>query len=126
MLRLSHRSGRWLDGLIGMVGGFLGGATSLNGLIPTLWVGLRGWSKRVQRGVFQPYILIVHVVTLAWLGGVGVITRTTLTHFALTLPALALGGLIGLRIYDLVEERGFQRLVLGLFLLSGGVLLLRG
>lgn len=126
VLSLPPRRGRLLDGTIGMVGGFLGGATSLNGLVPTLWCGLRGWSKRGQRGVFQPYILIIHVVTLAWLGGVGAITRTTLVHFVLSLPALALGGFIGLRIYDRVEEPGFQRIVLGLFLLSGGVLLLRG
>ncbi len=126
VLRFTPRLGRFLDGAIGMIGGFLGGATSLNGLIPTLWCGLRGWSKREQRGVFQPYILIIHAVTLAWLGGVGAITRATLVHFAHSLPALALGGFVGLRIYDLVEEPGFQRLVLGLFLLSGGVLLFRG
>lgn len=126
VIHLTPKRGRLLDGTIGMGGGFLGGATSLNGLIPTLWCGLRGWSKREQRGVFQPYILVIHMVTLAWLGGVGAITRTTLVHFALSLPALAIGGFVGLRIYDLVEEPGFQRIVLGLFLLSGGVLLLRG
>ncbi len=86
----------------------------------------RAVGKREQRGVFQPYIFIIHAVTLAWLGGVGAITRTTLVHFALSLPALALGGFVGVRIYDLVEEPGFQRIVLGLFLLSGGVLLFRG
>lgn len=126
VLRLRAGPGRLLDVLIGMVGGFLGGATSLNGLVPTLWSGLRGWSKREQRGVFQPYILIIHVVTLGWLGGAGAVTRTTFVHFALSLPALAIGAFVGLRIYDLVEEPGFQRIVLGLFLLSGGTLLLRG
>lgn len=125
LLRLPPRLARRLDGLIGLAGGFLGGSTSLNGLIPTLWCGLRGWSKREQRGVFQPYILIIHLVTLAWLGGIGGITRTTVAHFGLSLPALAPGGYVGIKIYDLVEDPGFQRIVLGLFLLSSGVLLLR-
>lgn len=126
VLRLPPRAGRVLDGAVGMIGGFLGGATSLSGLVPTVWCALRGWNKREQRGVFQPYILIMHMVTLAWLGGAGIVTRTTLAYFGVSLPALALGGLVGLRIYDLVGEAGFQRLVLGLFLLSGGMLLWRG
>lgn len=126
VLALAPGAGRWADGAIGMIGGALGGATSLSGVVPTLWCGLRGWSSREQRGVFQPFILIIHFITLVWFVAAGVVSRTTLLHFAVTLPALALGGVLGLRIYEFVGERGFQRLVLALFLISGAGLLIRG
>lgn len=126
MLALAPGTGRLFDGMVGMIGGALGGATSLSGVLPTLWCGLRGWSSREQRGVFQPYILVMHLVTLAWFVAAGVVSRKTLLHFGVTLPALALGGLLGLRIYAFVSEAGFQRMVLALFLVSGGALLWRG
>ncbi len=69
VLQMSHAGGRAADGAVGLAGGFMGGATSLNGILPTIWCGLRGWTKSEQRGVFQPYILIVHGLTLGWLGG---------------------------------------------------------
>lgn len=114
---------RALDGGVGMLGGFMGGATSLNGLFPTLWSGLRGWNKAAQRGMFQPYILLVHAYTLAWLGGVGGISHQTVRDLAVCLPALAVGGFIGLKLFKRSSEEGFRRLVLWLFVLSGVTLL---
>lgn len=122
VLRLGPNRGRVLDGAVGMLGGFMGGSTSLNGLFPTIWTGLRGWTKHVQRGVFQPYILIVHLYTLAWLGGVGGLGRQTLHDLLLCLPALAIGGFLGLKLFHNSSERMFRRLLLILFLVSGLIL----
>jgi uncharacterized protein len=119
VVQLSKTGGRVADGAVGMLGGFMGGATSLNGLFPTLWCGLRGWSKTEQRGVFQPYILIVHAVTLAWLGGVGDLNLQTARDVLLCLPALLIGGSIGLKVFHHVSEQGFRRTILWLFLISG-------
>ena len=33
----------------------------------TVWCGLRGWSKERQRGVFQPFILLMQLAALAWM-----------------------------------------------------------
>lgn len=112
-----------LDGGVGMLGGFMGGATGLNGLFPTLWCGLRGWSKEMQRGVFQTYILLVHIYTLAWLGGIVGITHQTMRDLVLCLPALALGGFIGLKLFKRTSEKGFRLVILWLFVLSGATLL---
>jgi uncharacterized membrane protein YfcA len=112
-----------LDGGVGMLGGFMGGSTGLNGLLPTLWSGLRGWNKEMQRGVFQTYILMVHAYTLAWLGGVGGISHQTIRDLVLCLPALVLGGFIGLKLFNRTSEKGFRRLILWLFVLSGVTLL---
>lgn len=119
IVRLSAAGGLAADGAVGMLGGFMGGATSLNGIFPTLWCGLRGWSKTEQRGVFQPYILIVHAMTLAWLGGVGELTMRTAQNVLLCIPALLIGGWAGLRLFHHVSEKGFRKMILLLFFLSG-------
>ncbi|MBF8177939.1 sulfite exporter TauE/SafE family protein [Herminiimonas contaminans] len=124
VLRLASVSGKIADGAVGMLGGFMGGATSLNGVFPTLWCGLRGWSKSEQRGVFQPYILIVHATTLAWMGGAGELSRETGLNILLCVPALLIGSWLGLRLFHHVSENGFRKLMLGLFFLSGLALVL--
>lgn len=124
VLRLSAPIATKLDGAVGILGGFMGGATSLNGMFPTLWTGLRGWNKREQRGVIQPYILLVHLYTLLWLGGVGGIGKQTLHDVVLCLPALVLGAVVGLALFDRFSDDHFRRLILLLFLTSGILLLM--
>lgn len=119
VFRFAPVSGRMADGAVGMLGGFMGGATSLNGVFPTLWCGLRGWTKSEQRGVFQPYILIVHAVTLMWMGTAGELTKQTALDILLCVPALVVGSWLGLRLFHHVSEKGFRKLMLGLFFLSG-------
>lgn len=119
VVKLSPGGGRLADGVVGLLGGFMGGAFSLNGMLPTLWCGLRGWSKAEQRCVFQPFIVATHVMTLIWLGGVGGIQPVTLRNVLLCLPMLALGGWLGLKVFNKVSDTGFRRAVLWMFILSG-------
>ncbi|MEO8936720.1 MAG: sulfite exporter TauE/SafE family protein [Burkholderiaceae bacterium] len=119
VVRLGVVGGRLADGAVGLLGGFMGGATSLNGLFPTMWCGLRGWNKNEQRGVFQPYILIVHGMTLFWLGGVGGLNMGTGRDVLLCVPALLIGGWLGFKLVHRVSDDGFRKVILTLFLLSG-------
>lgn len=122
-LRL-HSRWAWLaDGLIGWVGGVMGGATSLNGVAPTLWSQVRGFSKLEQRGVLQPFFFITHLYTLAWLGGVGSLDRRLIDDLLLCLPGMLAGTLVGLRLFEYVGEAGFRRMVLMLFVVMGAMLL---
>ncbi|OOG27694.1 hypothetical protein B1C78_03340 [Thioalkalivibrio denitrificans] len=124
VLPLSPRAGRTMDTGVGALGGFMGGSTSLNGIFPTLWCGIRGWTPREQRGVFQPYVLLVHLYTLAWLGGTGTLGRQTLHDILWCVPFVAAGGYIGLQLFHRTSEAGFRRLMLGLFIVSGVLLLI--
>ena len=40
------------DAGVGFLNGVLGGITGLAGILVTIWCGLRGWPKDVQRTVF--------------------------------------------------------------------------
>lgn len=124
VLPLSRRTGRTLDTGVGALGGFMGGSTSLNGIFPTLWCGLRGWSAEEQRGVFQPYVLLVHLYTLAWFGGTGTLGWQTLHDILWCVPFVAAGGYLGLQLFHRTSEAGFRRLMLALFIFSGILLLL--
>src|SRR5260221_824832 len=65
------RGGRAAGGAIGVLRGLLGSATGLGGILPTVWCGLRGWSKDEQRAVFQPVAVAIFAMTALWLRGGG-------------------------------------------------------
>lgn len=124
VLTLPFRVGRSMDAGVGALGGFMGGSTSLNGIIPTLWCGVRGWTPREQRGVFQPFVLLVHIYALMWLGGSGSLDEQTVEDVLWCLPFVAAGGYVGLLLFQRTSELGFRRMMLGLFMISGVLLLI--
>ena len=116
--------GRAADAAIGAVGGVLGGLAGLSGIVPGMWANLRGWSRAQQRGVFQPFILVMHAMALAWLAVGGMVDARTGINFLWCLPAIAAGSGLGLWLYGRLDERRFHRIVLGLLLVLGVTLLI--
>src|SRR5581483_609715 len=66
--------GAAIDGVVGFVNGALGGITGLAGIIVTMWCGLRGWPKEVQRAVFQPVAVVTFLLSALWIGAKGAVT----------------------------------------------------
>ena len=102
----------------------MGGLGGLTGPAPTLWCGLRGWSKDEQRAVFQSFYLTMAALTLATYAATGMLTRETTHMFLLILPAMVVPSLAGTWLYKRFSDVGFRRLILGLLAFSGIVLLL--
>ena len=61
----------------------LAGLTGLAGILVTIWSGLRGWPKDVQRAVFQPVAVAIFLMSALWLGAKGTVTAETGTLLAL-------------------------------------------
>jgi uncharacterized membrane protein YfcA len=101
----------------------LGGIGGLSGALPTLWAGLRGWSRDEQRAVYQPYIFVMQAAALGALWAQGAIGPRAVADFAWCLPPIVLGAWLGLKLYGRVDDAQFRRIVLGLLLASGVVLL---
>lgn len=116
--------GRVADGAVGFAGGILGGLAGLSGALPTIWAGLRGWSRDEQRAVYQPFIVVVQIWALASLALSGGVGRDALQWVVMCLPAFALGIFLGMRAYARIDERIFRRIVLGMLLASGTALVL--
>jgi len=116
--------GKPADGVIGLLGGVLGGFAGLSGVLPTLWAGMRDWPKDRQRGVYQPFCLIMHLVTFLWLAWQGAVNAETMERLLWALPAIAVGTWLGLILYRKLDEHRFRQLILGLILVSGLALIL--
>src|SRR3954453_793522 len=115
--------GAALDAAVGFLNGVLGGMTGLAGILVTIWCGLRGWPKDVQRTVFQPVAVAIFLMSALWIGAKGAITAETFKLFLLGLPALFAGTWLGLKLYGHLDEAAFRRVVLVLVLVSGVVLI---
>ena len=116
--------GAMADAGIGFLNGVLGGMTGLAGILVTLWCGLRGWPKDVQRTVFQPVAVAIFLMSALWMGARGAITADTIKLFLIGLPALLAGTWLGLQLFGRLNEAAFRRVVLALLLASGAVLMI--
>ncbi len=114
--------GRPMDAAVGLGGGVLGGFAGLSGPLPTIWCGLKGWTKDEQRSVFQGFNLTILSLALVSQAIGGVVTREVLLLGLVCLPATSLGAWLGHLVYGRIDDRQFRRLVLWLLLASGAAL----
>ena len=122
---LPELSGSWLplEACIGFCGGVLGAMAGLSGALPSMWLAMRPWPKGVQRGILQPFNMVILSVATAMLALNGGFDATVLRNLALTLPASAIGAAIGLWLFRKLSDHGYRRLLIGLMLVSGLILL---
>ena len=118
--------GRWADGLVGLLGGVMGGIAGFSGVLPSLWVTLRGWDKDLQRGVIQNFSLAALAATLVGYIASGALTPQMGAKFAIVAPAMLLPALLGARIYRGLSPLAFRRVVLLLLSAAGLAMLAAG
>ena len=111
------------DAIVGFLNGILGGLTGLAGILVTIWCGLRGWPKDVQRAVFQPVAVAIFLMSGLWLGARGTVTADTIKLFAMGLPCVFAGTWLGLRLFGRIDEAMFRKIVLALLFISGAALI---
>jgi hypothetical protein len=104
---------------IGLMNGMVAGLTGLPGFIITVWCQLRGWSKDLQRAVFQPVMLAASATNLLSLGIMGAVSADTLELYALGLPAMAAGLWVGFKLYGRLDDAAFRKIILVLLVFSG-------
>ncbi|HEY7299312.1 MAG TPA: sulfite exporter TauE/SafE family protein [Xanthobacteraceae bacterium] len=108
-----------VDAAIGLLNGVLAGMTGLPGFIITVWSQLRGWTKDLQRAVFQPVMLAAIVMNVIALSIVGAITSDIVRLYLLGLPAMIVGLWVGFKLYGKLDDVAFRKLMLLLLLVSG-------
>ncbi|TFL17599.1 sulfite exporter TauE/SafE family protein [Jannaschia formosa] len=114
----ARRTPVW-DGVIGFVGGVMGGAASVSGAIPAMWVSLRPWPKAETRAVLQPYNVVLLGLTAALLAWRGAFDATALTALAITVPVGIAVAQIGIFTFRRLTDTGFRRLLILLCLAMG-------
>jgi uncharacterized protein len=108
---------------IGLINGVLAGMTGLPGFVITIWSQLRGWTKDLQRAVFQPVMLAAIVMNVISLSIVGAITSDIVRLYLLGLPAMLAGLWAGFKLYGKLDDMAFRKLMLLLLLASGTALI---
>ena len=111
-----------LDGLIGFLGGITGGLAAFPSAFVTVWCGLKGWTKKRQCALYQPFILIAQIAALLLLQAMTASSGNPLTVGldSLTyIPATLLGTVLGLAFFRRMNDRQFQIAVNVLLIVSG-------
>ena len=110
---------------VGAAGGVIGGFSAFPGSMPVVYLGLRGMSKAETRGITQPYILALQLISLSILA----LTHSAVFNvqfwllWAAALPAVLLGSSAGVALYRRMSEVNFRRATLILLIVSGVSLL---
>jgi uncharacterized protein len=110
--------------LVGGLGGITGPVAAFPGAFMTIWCGLQGWDKQQQRALYQPYILIMQIVTLVALSAVHARREGSLWLIQYAPPALV-GAYLGLRVFRSLTTSQFNRIVNLFLLVSGAALIIK-
>lgn len=127
-VRILHFPWKWADALAGVLGGVTGGFAGFPGAFVTIWCALKGGAKDRQRGVYQPFILIMQLLALMALFLVA--ARPGYDGFSRDLnalfyvPAALLGTWCGLGWYRRLSDTQFAIIVDALLITSGLAFLL--
>jgi len=112
------------DAVVGFGGGLVGGLTAMPGALPVIWCDLRGMPREQQRGLVQPFIMVMQVFALALMLCRHCITGETLLSLTMNLPALMTGAALGVVMFRRIDDVLFRRIVLSVLLLAGLMLAL--
>lgn len=104
---------------VGLLSGFLGGATSMSGPPVVLFFQNMGYDKRVFRANLVSYFLLLYPFSLPTYWFSGLITADVIYSTAITAPAMIIGTLLGSRLVHRVNERIFRTITLILVIVSG-------
>jgi uncharacterized membrane protein YfcA len=118
------RDGRLADVVCGLIGGITGGSIAFPGAAPTIWCSLRGFTKDVQRGIVQPFILVMQIATISYFSHLGILTSSTISSYLVCVPAVLFGTWLGLRLFAHIDDAAFRRVVLIFLIVSGASLIL--
>jgi uncharacterized protein len=108
--------------LVGFGGGLIGGLTAMPGALPTIWCDIHGLPKTQQRGLVQPFIAVTQIFSLSVMLARHDLSSKVFVELAVSVPALLAGSALGILAFRRVNEAMFRRIILGLLLLSGVLL----
>ena len=105
--------------LVGFCGGLIGGLTAMPGALPTMWCDINGIAKIRQRSLVQPFIVVMQMFALALMLARHQLPSVLMIDVAFSLPALLVGGALGIIVSRKMRDATFRRVILFLLLISG-------
>ena len=121
--RLASR--RWAVGA-GVVAGVAGGAVGTPGPPVILYTASQGWSPRAVKATLQAFFLVNQSVILAGYWWAGLLTPEVGRAAVVFLAPAALALVLGVTLFNRIDQGRFRRIVFAVLFVSGVVLLLNG
>jgi uncharacterized membrane protein YfcA len=112
----------WIDVLVGALGGITGGLAAFPSAFLTIWCSMRGWDKTLQRGVTQPYILVMQLITLVAMRAAHVAVHLDAAWIGYV-AAVLFAAHVGMAVFRSLGNRQFACLVNALLMVSGAVMI---
>lgn len=110
--------------LAGLMGGFLCGSIGMPGPPMALFLSSQGIEKVAFRRIMVIFLTIVDFLTFSYFLWIGLITADMLLQSLRLLPALILGFLLGNFAFVKFDEAYFRKLILGMVITAGTVLII--
>ena len=107
------------DVLIGFSGGFLGGAASLSGVLPTMWCAMQPWTKGETSAVLRPFNMVILAIAITMFAWHGFYSRETLIMMAIALPATIISAQFGIAVFKRLTDQQFRQLLVWVLFASG-------
>ena len=113
-----------INNLVGFISGVIGGLTALLGIIPVAWFSVQRLPKNTKRGTYEPFIFITSIAAIISFAFAGLYKIEMIFDLLKIIPALLVGSWLGIKIYNKINDDLFRKVVLGLILLSGLLLVI--
>lgn len=119
----------WYLGLIaGFLAGILGGAVAIPGppmiLYGAFMLAINAWKPRKMKAIFTAFFGILMLYRSASITITGDLSLKLFLEALMMLPGMFLGAWLGIRIYQVIPDRIFQWVVLGMLTINALILIL--
>lgn len=108
-----------IDCVVGFMGGILGGAASLSGVLPTIWCTVQPWSKSEQRAVMQPFNVLILAIAATVYAISGYYSSRSVPLILIALPITLVSAQVGIWVFKRLSDDQFRKLLVVLMFVSG-------
>jgi uncharacterized protein len=110
----------------GVAAGIAGGAVGTPGPPVILYTTAQGWSPRAVKGTLQAFFFVNQVAILVGYWWAGLVTADVRRAAVLFVVPAAVALVLGVALFNRVDQASFRRIVFAVLFFSGVVLLVRG
>jgi hypothetical protein len=118
-VRLPVRQGSPISALVGFVSGILGSSAGMGGPPAVIFYSGQGVEKQTFRANLALFFIIQALFSIPTYIATNLMTATVVTYILLLMPALAIGGVLGIRLAQRFDEGIFRRVTLLMVLATG-------
>ncbi len=125
-VRMQIRQGSPVSAVVGFISGILGSSAGMGGPPAVIFYTGQGVEKQTFRANLAAFFIIQALFSIPTYIASNLLTGTVITYILLLLPALAIGGALGIKLAQRFDDSVFRRFTLLMVLATGFLSLASG